>query len=74
MKKVLMSIEFTEEGDEIGVNTKFPSGGVPAGQIFDLVGQAIKGLVMTARKIGEARGLTEDQVDSAIFGTAEEVQ
>lgn len=69
-KKEIMIIRFTEEGDSVNVNTEFPTS-IKVGKIYDLVGKAISGLILTARKIGAAKGLTKDEVDDAIFKGAE---
>lgn len=67
-----MTVAFTEEpGGEITVGTSFHEH-VPVARLYGLVGRAVAGLVEVARRVGQAKGMTADEVDAAIFKEFEE--
>jgi hypothetical protein len=62
-----MTITFVDEGDgEVGVKTKFAEN-IPVERLYSLVGTAIAGMVEMATSIGEAKGMTREEVQAAIF-------
>lgn len=65
----IATIKFVDVGcGEISVRTDF-GGGVSVEEMFNRCAQAIKGIILTCREIGKAKGMSEDEVDDALFQT-----
>lgn len=70
-KVLTLTITDNEDGETFNCNTKFHKD-INGAQLLPTMGQAVKGILQSMFKIGEAYGLSQEDILNNVFGGDED--